>query len=100
MLIEVTSLSEVDPFWTYTDNQGHIHKWHFKLPLPSNVSYTINADDYSPHLPTLKVVNISEATEEYPAIVKHICRKCGETIYPGKRVSPVRRYISADITNP
>ena len=82
MQIDVTPMEEADPNWEYIDNNGHKHYWKIN---------NINRGDYS--LPTLKCVEDTPDTENYPAVNHYECKKCGEIVKPKMRTPPTRRYI-------
>jgi len=88
--IEVGSYHEKDPKWSFTDKQGHEHRWH----IPQG------ADDWKEQkrwkLPTLRAVGF---TIYYPdgetgCGVHYYCKRCGELIHPGYRMSPFPRFIA------
>lgn len=82
MLMDITPMEEADPEWEYVDEEGHKHSWNIK---------DINSGDWE-H-PTVKYVEDSPATREYPAEGHYECKKCGETIEFGWRTPSVRREI-------
>lgn len=88
---EVRSLSEPDPDWEYTDEQGHTHTYKFDPPLsevqgPGMTSWEV---------PTCYV---EHETFFYPDGSKgstphYYCQKCDEEIDPQTRVQPFPYHI-------
>jgi len=88
--IEVSSCHEKDPTWCFTDKHGHEHRWH----IPRG------ADDWRKQnlwkLPTVRAVsfNIHYPDGYIGGGVHYYCKRCGELIRPGYRMSPFPRFIA------
>lgn len=88
--IEVSSYHEKDPEWYFTDKHGHEHRWH----IPRG------ADDWKKQnlwkLPSLRAVNVAFYYPDGASgkTVHYYCRRCGELIRPGYRLSPFRRFLA------
>jgi hypothetical protein len=79
-VIEVTSLMELDPSWSFTDKAGHVHRAAVLgdiVAVPGTLCYVIDV----------------EATDGYPECGHHECAKCRERVAPGYRTPPYRRYV-------
>ncbi|KKL75359.1 hypothetical protein LCGC14_2055670 [marine sediment metagenome] len=75
--IDITSSSEPDPDWSYTDKQGHSHRWIGNVFPPTLV----------------KVVD-SPSDDEYPERAHHECVICQETVEPGYRSPSWKQYAA------
>jgi hypothetical protein len=73
-LIDVTSGSEPDPAWSFTDAAGHTHTWATRGE-------------------TWEVYEDSPATDEYPAVSWPRCKVCHKRIQPQERAMLYREYI-------
>ena len=88
--IDVTPIEEKDPSWLYTDKEGHEHRWH--IPHGANDW----SKDHLWSLPTLRAVSYvyCHSYDGEPIYgVHYYCKRCGELIKPGWRVSCWRRFI-------
>ena len=74
--IDITSISEPDPDWSYTDRQGHSHKWAGNT------------------LPTLIKVVDAPAEGDFPEQTHYECNICRETVEAGSRSPMWKQYAS------
>lgn len=73
--IETTSYSPTtDKDWTFTDAQGHQHRWDNGYPT---LRYVVDEEDY--------VIVEDGHPEEYPGSGHYECVTCGEHITPGMK---------------
>lgn len=96
--IDVTTMTEPDPNWTFIDAAGHFHAYtkEFALPTLKRVEVYVDAD---------QVEGLDEDYDEDDyAIVELHCRICDENIVPGTRPTmgsksvPGRMSWSVDVT--
>lgn len=75
-VIEITSVVEPDPAWTFTDSEGHPHR-----AQTASEGHTL--------YPTLRQVtgpaDWCDSCEDEHTDSWFVCRLCGVTIYPGTR---------------
>lgn len=90
-LLDVTSISRPDPSWSYSDQQGHEHRWYVG-DRP--------AENYNPvnkyEVPTLEWVHdewrYDEDGERYE--IGHLaCKRCHETVKPRKIPDQTTQYV-------
>ena len=75
-IIEVTPLTEPDLSWVHVDKRGHKHQ------------YTNEGEVLS-----IRYVEDTPATEEYPAEYHYECKRCREVICPKVAAPTSRSYI-------
>ncbi len=90
-LIDVTSMSRVDPSWRFVDPAGHEHRWYANGQPATTYSPSQHYD-----LPTLIVVHDGlgyyEDGEEYE-LSHYECPQCGAHVRPGTCADSTTQYI-------
>lgn len=82
-MIDVTSCNRPNPLWSFTDEAGHVHRWHVVGDPQPATTYDHRR---SYEVPTLE--SVSEEPEydgegEYWTPSHYECRECREHVSPG-----------------
>ena len=80
-MVDVSSLNEPDPSWSFTDPAGHVHRW---------VGDWRHSD-----LPTLELIwdDPEDDDSDFPRRSHYECRECRAHVEPATMASPQRRFV-------